>query len=326
MQELIARAAIKPAKIVFPEGNDKRIQEAAIEVKRLKIAEPIIFHKQDQRLQSLGIEVIDPSHDEVINKYVDTYIQIRKNKSLGVDASKKLLISNPVFIAALMVRVGLADALIAGAENTTKDVAKAVIHCIGPNEGKTIVSSCFIMDTKNEKFGHQGKFMFADSGIIVSPSSEQLAEIAIDSGDLFRKIFDAEPYVALLSYATHGSASGESIDKIRSALEIVKSKRSDLKIDGELQGDAAIVKEVADIKCSDSEVAGRANVLIFPDLNSGNICYKLVDRLVDAEALGPIFLGTRKPASDLSRGCAVSEIVLVSAVLSIMAQLQNMDA
>jgi len=325
MQELISRASRKPARIIFPEGDDKRIQDAAVEIKKLKIAEPILFHKRDEGLESLDVEIIDPSENDLINKYADIYYQLRKNKGLSVEASKKLLRSNSVFIAALMVRENAADALIAGASHTTKDVAKAVIYCIGLGEGKDTISSCFIMDTKNKEFGYQGKFIFADSGVIVNPSAEQLSEIAIGSGDLFRKIFDKEPYIALLSYATHGSASGESVDKIKKALEIVRDKRLDLKIDGELQGDAAIVKEVADVKCPGSEVAGRANVLIFPDLNSGNICYKLVDRLVNADALGPIFLGTAKPASDLSRGCAKDEIVMVAAVLSIMAQLQSVD-
>ncbi|MDP8216982.1 MAG: phosphate acetyltransferase [Candidatus Kaelpia imicola] len=322
MQELIKKASLNPGRIIFPEGDDFRIREAVREIEQRKIARPIIFIEQDNADDLEGIDIVNPKDKGMIEKYVDIYSDLRKNKNIAKDKIKNLLESNSVFIAALMVREGLADAVIAGAAYTTKDVARAVIHCIGVRDG-SFVSSCFLMDTGIEEFGYKGKFIFADCGIIFSPDFKQLADIAINSGDLFKSLFKKEPYIAFLSYSSHGSASGESIEKIRAAVSLVKKRRPDLNVDGEMQGDAAIVKAVADIKCSDSPVAGHANVLIFPDLNSGNICYKLVDRLTSANALGPIFLGTRYPCSDLSRGCEAEEIVLDAAVISIMAQLNK---
>ncbi len=319
MNELINRASLNPARIIFPEGDDPRIREAAREIQDRNIAFPTIF-TEDKSVSK--IELVNHRDKDILDKYIELYSNLRKSKGLSRDKIKSLLESNAVFIAALMVREGLADAVIAGAAYTTKDVARAVIHCIGPKEGSS-VSSCFLMDTGIEEFGYKGKFIFADCGVILSPDCKQLADIAINSGDLFRSLFKEEPYIAFLSYSSHGSASGESVEKIRAAVRLVKERRPDLNVDGEMQGDAAIVKSVADIKCSDSPVAGRANVLIFPDLNSGNICYKLVDRLTFANALGPIFLGTKYPGSDLSRGCEVKEIVLDAAVISIMAQINK---
>ena len=322
MQELIKKASLNPARIIFPEGDDPRIRDAVREIKKKNIASPIIFIEEDNCKDLEGINIVNPKDEKIIGKYIDIYDDLRKNKSISKDKIRMLLEGNSVFIAALMVREGLADAVIAGAVHTTKDVARAVIHCIGAREGSS-VSSCFLMDTGIEEFGYNGKFIFADCGVILSPDSEQLADIAINSGDLFRSLFQAEPYIAFLSYSSHGSASGESVDKIRTAVRLVKDRRPDLNVDGEMQGDSAIVKAVADIKCSESKVAGHANVLIFPDLNSGNICYKLVDRLTSANALGPIFLGTNHPGSDLSRGCEIEEIVLDAAIISIMAQLSK---
>lgn len=319
-KELIERARRNPARIIFPEGDDKRIKQAIAEIVKLGIAHPVVFTTGGIDIK--GVETINPGSEDIIKKYAQLYTHIRERKGVGFDSAVKLLTSNPVFTAALMVRDGFADAMIAGASHTTKDVAKAVIYCIGPREGKS-VSSCFIIDTGNEKYGYKGKFIFADCGVIVEPTSEQLAEIAIDSGMLFQKIFSAPPYIAFLSYSTYGSAGGPSVERVRRAVEIVKGIQPDLMVDGELQADAAIVPEVAKRKCPDSFVAGRANVLIFPDLNSGNICYKLVDRLLEAIAIGPIFVGTLKPASDLSRGCEVEEVVLDAAVISVMTQFRD---
>ncbi|RKY37938.1 MAG: phosphate acetyltransferase [Candidatus Omnitrophota bacterium] len=320
-EELIERAKNAPARIIFPEGEDERIKEAVKEITALGIAHPIVFGFRKE-VDTKGVEIVDPLSEEIVRKYSAFYTQVREKKGVSLDAAVKLLTSNPVFTAALMVREGFADALIAGASHTTKDVAKAVIYCIGPQEGKS-VSSCFIIDTGNEKYGYKGKFIFADCGVIVEPTSEQLAGVAVDSGMLFQKIFSTLPHIAFLSYSTYGSAGGPSVERVRRAVEIVKEIQPELMVDGELQADAAIVPEVASRKCPDSPVAGKANVLIFPDLNSGNICYKLVDKLMEAVAVGPIFLGTARPASDLSRGCEVEEIVLDAAVISIMAQFQN---
>lgn len=323
MQDFLKQASLSPARIIFPEGNEPRIIKAVSEIKRLNIAEPILFRAEKDKAEHPACPRVDPWDEELVEKYAQNYYQLRKHKGMTLEIARKLLKENPVFTAALMVREGFADAFIAGASHYTKDVAKAVIHCIGPKNKGHYISSCFLIDTKREEFGYQGKFIFADCGIIIEPSAEQLAEIAIESGELFKKLFQARPYIALLSYSTQGSGEGESVEKVRQALKIVRERRPDLKIDGELQSDAAIVEEVARIKSPNSEVAGRANVLIFPDLNSGNICYKLIDKLLGALTLGPIFLGTAKPVSDLSRGCETEEIVLVSAIISIMAQLKE---
>jgi phosphate acetyltransferase len=320
-EQLIERARKNPARIIFPESEDERIIAAVKEITELGIAQPVLF-SSSRDVDIKNVEVIDPMADDIVEKYASLYTQIREKKGVSLDSAMKLLNSNPVFTAALMVKDGFADALIAGASHTTKDVAKAVIYCIGPQEGKS-VSSCFIIDAGKEQYGYKGKFIFADCGVIVDPSPEQLAGIAIEAGKLFQSIFSSPPYIALLSYSSYGSAGGPSVEKVRKAVQIVKEIMPDLAVDGELQGDAAIVPEVAIRKCPDSQVAGKANVLIFPDLNSGNICYKLVDKLMDALAIGPIFLGTTKPASDLSRGCEIEEVVLDAAVISIMAQFQN---
>ncbi len=235
-------------------------------------------------------------------------------KSKGVDFEKaKETMKNNLFFGAMMVREGMADGFVGGSASPTADVLRAGIHCVGMPEGISIVSSFFLMVLPEKVYA------FADCAVVPNPNEEQLADIAISTADNFSKLVGEEPLVAMLSFSTKGSAEHEMVDKVRKATEIVKQKRPDLKVDGELQFDAAIVEKVGKSKAPGSEIAGRANVLIFPDLNAGNIGYKIAQRLGGAEAIGPIVQGLRKPIFDLSRGCSVDDIVNTAAIACLMA-------
>ncbi|MFN7170506.1 MAG: phosphate acyltransferase, partial [Candidatus Omnitrophota bacterium] len=238
----------------------------------------------------------------------------------SLEIARKIVKENPVFLAALMVRNNEADGFVAGASLSTSDVARAAIHCIRKKEKNSTVMGAFIMLVPDCPYGENGLFVFADCAVVPEPSTEQLAEIARETADFTKNVLGILPRVALLSYSTKGSSKGKPIDKVLNALKIVKEKSPDLLIDGELQVDTAIVPEVAEIKFPYSPVAGKANVLIFPSLEAGNCAYKLVHRLAKARAVGPLFLGLEKPASDLSRGCGVEDIVDAVAVTVVRAQ------
>jgi phosphate acetyltransferase len=232
----------------------------------------------------------------------------------------KKLFSDNLYYAAMMTSQGKADGLVAGAAHTTADVARACIRCIGLDERFTIASSCFIMDLPGNEYGDNGTFIYADCGVIPDPNARQLSCIAITAAELAAKVLDITPRVAFLSYSTKGSAKTKSAEKIAEALALLKVQAPGMLADGELQADAAIVPEVAKIKCPDSPIGGRANVLIFPNLEAGNISYKLSQRLSGCRAIGPLFLGLNKPASDLSRGCFAQDIVDSVAVSATRAQ------
>jgi phosphate acetyltransferase len=252
-------------------------------------------------------------------RYAQEFFNMRQAKGVDIDTARKTL-DNPLYYAAMMVKNSQADGFVAGASNTTPDVARAAILCLGVDERMNIASSCFIMVVPDCPYGERGAFIFADCGIIPEPNSRQLACVSIEAAELARKVLGFTPRIALLSYSTKGSAQGKSIDKIREALGLIKEMSPGVLVDGELQLDAAIVPEVAGIKCPDSPLYGQANVLIFPNLDSGNIGYKIVQRLGRARALGPLILGLNKPASDLSRGCSVEDIVDCVAITAIRAQ------
>jgi len=223
----------------------------------------------------------------------------------------------PLYFGCMLVREGEADGLVGGALNTTADTARAAIRVIGVGSSSCIMSSFFIMELPDGRFGENGCFFFADCGVIVEPTAEQLADIAIVTASNAKKMFGWTPRVAMLSYSTKGSAEGNSVSRIRQAIEIVRKKESGLLIDGELQFDAAIIPEVAKKKKAGDILSGNANILIFPDLNSGNISYKIAQRLGGAQAIGPIFQGLAKPVNDLSRGCSVEDIINAVAVTAI---------
>jgi len=292
--------------IVLPEYEDKRTLEAARIVREEKIAIPLV----------LTPDMIDKNQ---LDSYIQEYYQLYQSKDVSLEAVKKLFSDN-IYYAAMMTRHGKADGLVAGAIHTTADVARACIRCIGMDERFSIVSSCFIMDLPGNQYGDNGTFIFADCGIIPDPNARQLYCIALTSAELAGKVLDITPRIAFLSYSTKGSAKTKSAEKIAEALALLKAQSPGILADGELQADAAIVPEVAEIKCPDSPINGKANVLIFPNLEAGNIGYKLSQRLSGCRAIGPLFLGLNKPASDLSRGCFAQDIVDSVAVSAIRAQ------
>lgn len=328
------RARANPKRIILPEGNDERILRAAAAALGEKYAQLIILADEKQLSSDAKRLAVDLSKAEVINPgnfkdtaaYADEYYQLRKAKGLTPDEARKVMTENNVIFAGMMVRHGEADGFVAGARFATRDVARAAIHCIGIDRYVGVMSSAFIMAFPDPAFGEGGIFIFADCGIIPDPSSKQLAKIAVCCGRLMQQLFDLSPRIAMLSYSTAGSAEGPMIDKVIQAAKLAKEEAPDLLIDGELQADSAIAKDVAAKKCPSSQVAGRANILIFPDLNAGNIGYKLSQRFGRAKALGPLIIGANKPCSDLSRGCTKEEIIDTIAITSVRASATNTSA
>ncbi len=320
------------ANIVFPESSDSRVLKAAIVVLQKNLADSIILiGKKDTVINSLKefsncndilgrIEVVDPNSFPDMEMYLDEYWSLQKLKGVTKQSLKTQVLDEITF-AMLMVRFGYAKSCVCGAVSTSAKVLSNALRIIPKLEGVKIISSFMIMDTlctaRNVDFcfGHNGILFFADCSVVVNPNSLELAEIALQSAKSFKDILNAKPKVALLSFSTKGSSSAKETEKVKNALNIVRNKESDLLIDGELQLDSAIIKDVAEKKCRESLVAGSANVLIFPNLDAGNIGYKLVERFAFAKAYGPFLQGFSKPISDLSRGCSVDEIVFASALM-----------
>lgn len=306
IEKIREKARSSSKRIILPEYDDERVVQAAKIIDKEKIAEVILLTK----------DKIDVNEKE---RYIREFFEMRKAKGATIDEVSKLF-EDTLYYAAMMTREGKADGFVAGASHTTPDMARAAIHCLEIDPRITVAGSCFIMVVPNCPYGEEGTFIFADCGIIPEPTSRQLSCIAVASAELAGKVLCISPRVALLSYSTKGSAKGRGIDKITEALDLSKKMAPDLLIDGELQVDTAVVPEVAKIKYPDSPVGGKANVLIFPDLGAGNISYKLVQRLANARALGPLILGLKKPCSDLSRGCSIEDVVDCVAVTAIRAQ------
>lgn len=300
------RAKKDPKKIIFPEASDERIIKAVEYIKKENIAIPFLLTHDN----------LEPEKQE---EFANIFYEKKQVKGITLEEAREIM-ENPLYYAAMMVRLGYADGFVAGAVYTTSNVVRAALNCLRIDRSYGIVSSCFIMAVPNCSYGEGGLFVYADCGVIPYPTSDQLALIALSAARFARDVLDITPRVALLSFSTKGSAEGRWIDKVKEAVDIAKSKDDSVLIDGELQADSAIVSDVAKRKVADSEVAGKANVLIFPNLDAGNICYKLTERLANARAIGPIILGTVQSCSDLSRGCSVDDIVDCTAVTVIRAQ------
>ena len=306
IKKIHARAAAQIKTIALPEYNDPRIVEAAKIIQQEGIARVVVV---DQ-------ETVDP---KVKDRYIEELYQLRQAKGVDRESVRKLF-DDTLYYAAMLTREGKVDGFVAGACHTTAEVARAAIHCIGMDERMNVASSCFIMVVPQCPYGEDGTFIFADCGIIPEPNGRQLACIAVSSAELISKVLGFEPRIALLSYSTKGSAETKSAVKIGEAIELLKEMAPQLLADGELQVDAAIVPSVARIKYPNSVLGGKANVLLFPNLEAGNISYKIVERMAGARAIGPLILGLNKPCSDLSRGCSVEDVVDCVAVTAIRAQ------
>jgi len=307
VENIYNQAKLNYKKIVLAEGYDDRTLEAAKIIRDQKIAEVIILGKDCD---------IDPESSPLIDQFAQTLFELRKEKGLTLNEANKL-VKNPLYFGTLMVYLGLADGMVAGAQSTTADTFKPALQIIKTSPASKMISSFFIMETNNPNLGEQGILFFADCGLNINPNAEELSEIAIETAKSFETLTKKTPRIAMLSFSTNGSAKGEMVDKVKLATELVKQKNPDLIIEGEMQGDAALVPDICDSKFPGNNLHGQANILIFPDLNSGNITYKLVQRIANAKAYGPLSQGMKKPINDLSRGCTAEDIVTTVAIASI---------
>ncbi|HHT83489.1 MAG: phosphate acetyltransferase [Christensenellales bacterium] len=311
--------------IVLAEGEDGRIIEAARKITRLNIARISLIGNKDKILALSGgnldgINIVDPLTSEKAEDYKNLLFELRKIKGLTMEEAEKL-VKNPLYFGVLMVKNGDADGMVAGCVNSTGNVLRPALQIIKARKGIKTVSSCFIMCLpEGSPFGENGVLIFGDCAVNINPNAEHLVDIALASADSARVIAGIkEPKVAMLSFSTKGSAKHEFADKVIAATEMLKKMNPEMIVDGELQADAALVPEVAALKAPSSEIGGRANVLVFPDLQSGNIGYKLTQRLAGAEAIGPICQGLDKPVNDLSRGCSSDDVVGVVAITALQA-------
>ena len=309
--------------IVLPESMDIRIIEAASIVLKEGIAKVILIGNED-KISSLanGIDIssakiIDPDSSDLLDKFVNDLYNIRKEKGMTLEEARKLLLSDYMYFACMLVQDNMADGVVSGACHSSANTLRPSLQIIKTKPDTELVSAFFLMVVPDKSFGYEGAFVFADSGLVQDPNPTELAAIARSSAESFKELVGAEPYVAMLSHSTMGSAKHELVDKVVEATKIAKEKYPNIKLDGELQLDAAIVPEIAKSKAPNSEIAGKANVLVFPNLDAGNIGYKLVQRLAHAEAYGPITQGIKKPINDLSRGCNTEDIVGTIAITSV---------
>ena len=327
LQNIINRASQNLKHIVLPEGEDLRTIEAAMICAREKIAKVTILGReeiiknlaQENGVNLNGVEIINHRKADDFEKMARLYHELRQAKGVTLEESEQV-VKDSLFYGNLMVHLGDADGSVAGAVNSTANVVRSALHCVGAKKGFKTVSSFFLMIVPNTKFGNNGAMIYSDCGVVIEPDSTQLAEIAMASADSCRAMLGVESKIAMLSFSTKGSAKHKLADKVIEATKIIKARNPELEIDGELQADAALIPAVARKKAEGSRVAGKANVLIFPDLNAGNIAYKLTERLTGGTAIGPILQGLEKPCNDLSRGCKTEDIVNAIAITALQAQ------
>jgi phosphate acetyltransferase len=319
LNKIKEKAAGMKKTIVLPESHDERVLKAAEILTKEKIVSVITLGNEDlirneaERLQVdlTGVRIIDPLKSDSMSDFSNIFFNLRKHKGITIQQARETVNKDLVF-GAMMVRERIADGSVAGSTASTGDVIRAAIQSVGMPEGISIVSSFFLMLFPDKSL------CFADCAVVPDPDAAQMADIAISTADNHRKLTDEEPFVAMLSFSTKGSAEHELVDKVIAATKIAREKRPDLNVDGELQFDAAMIETIGQKKAPGSPVAGKANVMIFPDLNSGNISYKIAQRLGGAEAIGPLVQGLNKPCFDLSRGCSVEDIVNTAAFAAVM--------
>ena len=321
-----AKAKADKKVIVLPESYEKRNLEAAAECLKEELADIILIGKKDKIMEAAGsFDVskaifVDPETYDRMDEMVAGLAEARKSKGMTLEEARKILMDDSLFVAVMLVKMGVADGMVSGAIHSTADTLRPALQILKTAPGTELVSSFFIMVTKTPQYGDDGILLFADCALNQNPNPAELACIAGDSAKSYNAFIGKEARVAMLSHSTLGSAKHADVPKVVDAVKIAKEKYPDLKLDGEIQLDAAIVKEVGELKAPNSTVAGKANVLVFPDIDAGNIGYKLVQRFGNAEAFGPILQGIAKPVNDLSRGCSANDIVAVVALTSVQAQ------
>lgn len=327
IEDIKARAKSNIKTIVLPEATDKRVIEATSIVLKEEFANIILVGNKEEILKVANdnnfdiskATIVDPKNSEKYDEYVNTFYELRKAKGMTIEKSQELML-DPVYYGMMMVKTEDADGLVSGAIHSTSDTLRPALQILKTAPNTKLVSAFFVMVVPDCEYGKDGVFVFGDCGLNENPDSEALSEIAISSAKSYKQLIGDEAKVAMLSYSTYGSAKSEATEKVIKATRLVKEKDPSIAVDGEMQLDAAIVPEVGKSKAPDSKIAGQANTLIFPDLNAGNIGYKLVQRLAKAEAYGPLCQGIAKPVNDLSRGCFSQDIVGVVAITAVQAQ------
>ena len=327
IEDMKNRAKKNIKTIVLPEGNDIRTIKAVEKVLNEKFADVIVLGNEndilkmasDNNIHIDGVKIINPEKDYRYDKLVNEFYELRKAKGMTIEKAQELM-KDETYFGMMMVKLGFADGLVSGACHSTSNTLRPALQILKTAPGTKLVSAFFVMCVPDCEYGENGTFIFSDSGLNEYPDADSLSEIAISSAKSFRQLVGKEPKVAMLSYSTYGSASSPLTEKVIDATKLLKEKAPDLICDGELQLDAAIIPEIAANKAPKSPVAGKANTLIFPDLDAGNIGYKLVQRLAKAEAYGPLCQGIAKPVNDLSRGCSSDDIVGVIAITAVQAQ------
>ena len=323
---VIALAKQDRKTIVLPESYERRSLDAAHEALKDGMAGIVLIGKKDEILANAeGLELsqavfIDPGTFDKMDELIDQFAELRKSKGMTREQAEKILRNDPLYLGVMLVKAGLADGMVSGAVHSTADTLRPALQILKTKPGTKLVSSFFVIAVPDCPYGADGVFVFADPGLVQNPDPEELAAIAVSAAGSFRQLVRKEPVVAMISHSTKGSAKHPDVDKVVEAVKLAKAAAPELQLDGEFQFDAAVVPEVGAMKAPDSAAAGKANVLIFPDLDAGNIGYKIAQRLAKAEAYGPITQGISKPVNDLSRGCSAEDIVGVIAITAVQAQ------